>query len=286
VPRRAAHLYVRLSGIEQKERAARVTIDFKNALSGLMALLALWASVGSAQTVSADVPEYLALARELVENTAPENNRYSLGGQFISFPGDLFSSKYSVRADCSGFLLAILERAKYSTRSRMEYLPGTFRRRTRPAAEDFVYSIEMEKGFKRIRDARSIQPGDLLAHAMLNIEDQRQTGTTGHVFLIDSVPKPIEPRTPIVAGTQQFAISVIDSNEEYVGSDDSRLADPSNKIRGLGRGTIRIYVDTNGEIVGWARTFKNVKKFFSYDSRFPSDTKPRKAAIGRPIAGS
>jgi hypothetical protein len=96
----------------------------------------------------------------------------------------------------------------------------------------------------------------------------------------------MEPRTPIVAGTQQFAISVIDSNEEYVGSDDSRLADPSNKIRGLGRGTIRIYVDTNGEIVGWARTFKNVKKFFSYDSRFPSDTKPRKAAIGRPIAGS
>lgn len=252
----------------------------------VLALISFWGSSVNAQTSSADIPKYLALARELVENTKPEDNRYSLGGQSISFPGDFLSHKYSVRADCSGFLMAILDRAKYSTISRMEYQPGTFRRRTRPAAEDFVYSIEAEKGFKRIRDARKIEPGDLLAHAMLNIADQRQTGTTGHVFLIDSLPKPIEPRDPVVAGTLQFEISVIDSNEEYVGADDTRLADPSNKIKGLGRGTIRIYVDSNGELVGWARTFKTTKRFFSYDPRFPSDTKLRKAAIGRPNAGS
>lgn len=256
----------------------------RKTLWGLVASLALCSSIGNANADSTDIPKYLALARDLIENTKHEDNRYSLGSQFISFPGDLLSSKYSVRADCSGFLLAILERAGYPTQSRMEYLPGTLRRRTRPAAEDFVYSIEMEKGFERIRDARNIKPGDLLAHAMLDIGDQRQTGTTGHVFLIDSYPKPIEPRDPVVAGTRQFEISVIDSNEEYVGADDTRLAVPSSKIKGLGRGTIRIYVDPNGGLVGWARTFKTAKRFFSYDSRFPSDTKPRKAAIGRPAA--
>jgi len=225
-----------------------------------------------------------AIARELVENIKPQDNRYSLGNQFISFPGDSLS-KYSMRADCSGFLLAIFERAKYPTRHQMSFL-ASFPNRKRPAAEDFVHSIENEKGFKRIRNVEDMRPGDLLAHAMLDIEDQKQTGTTGHVFLINSLPKQIKPRKPIVEGTRQFEVSIIDSNEEYVGADDSRLTDPSNKIKGLGRGTIRIYADSSGELVGWARTFKNTARFFSYSPRFPSDTKARKAAVGRPVTGS
>jgi hypothetical protein len=255
----------------------------KKALSALVASIVFWGPSVSSQAISAELPKYVALARELVENTKPENNRYSLGSQFVSFPGDVLSSKHAVRADCSGLLLALLERAEFSTQSRMEYLPGKVKRRARPAAEDFVYSIEAEKGFVRIRDARNIKPGDLLAHAMLNVEDQRETATTGHVFLIDSAPRLIEPRAPIVAGTQQFEVSVIDSNDEYLGPDDTRLADPSNKIKGLGRGSIRIYLDLNGELVGWAKTFKTATKFYSYDPRFPSDTKARKAAVGRPI---
>jgi len=250
----------------------------------LVAALALWAPNAGAQADPAGVPRHLAIARELVEHTRPENNQYKLGSQFISFPGDP-AGKYQVRADCSGFLLAIFARAKYPTRSMMGFLPGTSRKGKRPASEDFVHSIEMEQGFRRIRDIRDIRPGDLLAHAMLDLADQKQTGTTGHVFLIDSVPKAIPPRIPVVAGTTQFEIAIIDSNEEHVGTDDTRLADPANKVKGLGRGTIRIYADADGALVGWARTFRHVKRFFSYDSRFPSDTKLRKAAIGRPVAG-
>jgi hypothetical protein len=130
-----------------------------------------------------------------------------------------------------------------------------------------------------------MKPGDLLAHAMLDKEVQKQTGTTGHVFLINSAPKPIGSKRPLVAGTRQFEVSIIDSNEEHVGSDDSRLARPSNKITGLGKGTIRLYADASGELVGWARTFPNSNRFFSYSPKFPSDTKLRKAAIGRPVAG-
>lgn len=239
-----------------------------------------------AQTAdSTDVPRHLAIARELVDNLKPEDNRYSLGSQSISFPGDLFASRYAMNADCSGFLLAIFERAKYPTQSQMDFLNAGVKRK-RPTAEDFVYSIEREKGFTRIRKVEDMKPGDLLAHAMLNKDDQRQTGTTGHVFLINSVPQPIEPRRPIVDSTRQFEVSIIDSNEEHVGADDSRLAEPTNKITGLGKGTIRLYADATGELVGWARTFPNTKRFFSYSPAFPSDTKLRKAAIGRPHAGT
>lgn len=260
----------------------------KPALALLAAALALWAPGGVAQSIPPDpggVPKHLAIARELVEHTRPEHNLYKLGSQFIRFPGDDGGRQqvHQVRADCSGFLLAIFQRAGYVTRAQMAYLPDGRQRRKRPAAEDFVHSIESEQGFRRIRDARDIRPGDLLAHAMLDPADKRQAGTTGHVFLLDSAPKAIAPRNPVVAGTTQFEVVVIDSNEEHVGADDTRLADPANKVKGLGRGTIRLYLDADGVLVGWARTFPGVKRFFSYDPRFPSDTRRRKAAVGRPV---
>jgi hypothetical protein len=231
---------------------------------------------------SEPVPKHLALARELVENIKPEDNRYRLGGFAVTFPDDVFSSKYSVNADCSGFLLSLFDRAGYGTQSRMAYLGGGIGRR-RPASEDFVYSIETGAGFRRILDVREARPGDVLAHAMLGAADKASTGSTGHVLLLNSVPRPIAPRAPVVEGTRQYEVSIIDTNEEFTGPDDTRLADPAQKVTGAGRGTLRLYADEKGELVGFARTFKATKRFFSYDPRFPSDTRLRKAAIGRPL---
>jgi hypothetical protein len=228
------------------------------------------------------VPKHLTLARELVENIKPEDNRYRLGGFAVTFPGDVFSSKYSVNADCSGFVLALFDRAGYRTQSRMSYLDGGYKRR-RPASEDFVHSIEHGAGFQRILDVREARAGDVLAHAMTDAADKLQAGTTGHVLLINSVPRPIEPLAPVVEGTQQYEVSVIDTNEEWTGPDDTRLSDPANKVKGAGRGTLRLYADAEGQLVGFARTFKGTKRFFSYSARFPSDTRLRKAAIGRPL---
>jgi hypothetical protein len=247
---------------------------------GLLLLAAICGHAGAS-----DVPRHLSIARELVANLKPADNRYVLGGRFISMPGDPGANGYAMRADCSGFLLAIFERAQYPVQAQMEFLPGS-RKRKRPAAEDFVHSIEQEKGFERVRGVQEMKPGDLLAHAMLDKADQSQTQTTGHVFLLDGAPRAIAPKAPLVNGTRQFEVSIIDSNSEHVGSDDSRRADPSNKIAGLGRGTIRLYAGAGGELVGWARTFPNVKRFFSYSPDFPSDTKRRKAAVGRPVAGA
>jgi hypothetical protein len=243
----------------------------------------LAALAGGALAEDAGVPRHLALARELVENTRPQNNLYKLGGRHLSFASDP-AGEYAVRADCSGFLLALFERAGYPTQSRMGLLPSSFRKPQRRAvAEDFVYSLEREMGYRRIRGVHEMRPGDLLAHAMLRREDQQQTGTTGHVYLLDSAPGRIPGRSPVVAGTQQYEVRVIDSNHEYTGPDDTRTRDPSNKVTGVGRGTIRLYADASGELVGWARTYEGTKRFFSYDPRFPSSTKLRKAAVGRPV---
>ena len=250
-------------------------------VAGLVALGAVARCSAAAREA---VPVHLTLARELVAQIAPENNKYVLGGQFISYPTDGVASTYAMRADCSGFLLALFDRASYSTRSSMMYLKESARR-TRHSAEDFVLSIENEAGFKRIQIIDDVRPGDLLAHAMLKVEDQMQTGTTGHVMLINSRPKLVAARKPVVAGTRQFEVSIIDSNAEHLGDDDSRLANTANTITGLGSGTIRIYGDAKGKLVGWARTFAKSDRFFSYTPRFPSspESKLQKAALGRPL---
>lgn len=248
--------------------------------SGVFYLLfAMLCLCGQSSATNSDTPpNHLVLARELVSHVAAEDNRYTLGGEFISFPGDAPDSGYAMRADCSGFLLAIFARAGYPTRSQMVYLNANGKRR-RPAAEDFVHSIEQEIGFIRIHKVEEMQPGDLLAHAMINKEDQRQTGTTGHVFLINSVPKPITPWKPFVEGTRQYEVEIIDTSLEHVGPHDTRYR--NGLASGLGKGMIRLYADVNGALVGWARTFANTNRFFSYSPSFPSDTKPRKGAIGR-----
>ena len=250
-------------------------------LAVLYLVLGLSCAAGSGSAgATAPVPRHLAIARELVERVQPEENHYRLGGELVTFPGDAPGSRYAVTADCSGFLLAIFARAGYPVRAQMSYLVKTPKRR-RPRAEDFVLSIEEGKGFIRIDRVTGIKPGDLLAHAMLDLADQQQTQTSGHVFLIDSEPRKIWAWPPVVPGTTQYEVLVIDSNGEHVGDDDTRRL--SGKSAGLGRGTIRLYANDEGELVGWARTFSGAKRFFSYDPRYPSDTKRRKAAIGRPL---
>lgn len=250
-----------------------------------LCLLALAAIAGNGSAIAADIPPHLEIARELLNNIKPEDNQYSLGESVITFPHDLFSSRYSMRADCSGFVAAIFSRAKYPVLSKMVFLNDNGRRH-KFAAEDFVLSIEQERGFTRIQKVASIQPGDVIAHRMLKMEDKQSAGTTGHVFLINGIPQLVQVRAPEIPGTVQYEVGVIDSNREFVGSDDTRLSNPAKPVYGLGAGTIRLYADeVTGELVGWARTFKNATKFFSYSARFPSDTKLRVGYIGRPMTG-
>ena len=250
------------------------------------AISTAWACLSlpiAAAGTPAETPPHLAIARELVDKVKPEDNEYKLGSQRITLPGDGPGSRHAVRADCSGFLLALFQRSGYSTRARMVFLDASPQRK-RPRAEDFVASIEQQKGFVRLGRVGELRPGDLLAHAMLDAADKSEVGTTGHVFLVDSAAARITARKPVVAGTRQFEIRVIDSNNEFLGDDDTRMADASRPHPGLGRGTIRLYADEQGQLVGWARTFRHATRFFSYDPRFPSDTRRRKAVMGRPVA--
>jgi hypothetical protein len=104
----------------------------------------------------------------------------------------------------------------------------------------------------RLADAR---PGDVAAWRKATIPE---TGTTGHVVLFDSTPKP--------AGENLFEVVVIDSTGRPH-KDDTRPAD----VTGVGRGTIYLKTDPAGRPIAFATR--------SPDGPFT----PYAIAVGRPL---
>lgn len=243
-------------------------------------IIAMFASSTSFGQVIDPIPRHLDLARELVQNVPKENNRYTHTDQ-ISFPSDVFSRGYSMNADCSGLVYSLLGRARSESLGLMIKTVGS---KKRPLSEDFALSILKEKGFERIKHIKNVRPGDIFAWEWDNFLDNKATGNTGHTMMIDSVPKKIKPRNPIIPNTEQFELWVIDSSEAIWGPDDTRNIGKDEKLQGIGRGRFRVYVTTDGAIAGFARNFKEAK-FASLTEEFKhlSQNKPRVGFIGRPI---
>ena len=231
------------------------------------------------------LPRHLALARELVRNIAPENNRYVLGGTFLRMPSDPEPPPYYANVDCSVFVGAMFGRgnAPDFLAANMAYRPdSTSTSKKWFLAEDFWYSIQHEKGFMRIDHIADIRAGDVLAYTPRSQADKQKLRSTGHVVLVNGTAEAIEARAPLVAGTRQYRVSIIDANRLATGPDDTRSLTHST---GVGMGFLRLYADENGRPVGYARPFSSTK-FISWSPDFPStdpETIPQHVAIGRAV---
>jgi hypothetical protein len=240
--------------------------------------IGVYTSLVSAADPAPAVPVHLLLARQLQENVAPIHNNYRHAEQ-ISFPSDGTSQGFTMFADCSGLVIALLDRAASPTRSLMSFPKG----RRRPYAEDFVHSIQEARGFKNITRIERIQPGDVIAWKFTLDEDKKIAKDTGHVMLIDTLPAQIENRAPFVPDTTQYELFVIDSSTMYHDPHDTRVQADGSKIKGLGRGKLRLYLSADGKIVGFANNFANAM-FQPLDPAWAhySTGKSKTGAIGRP----
>lgn len=228
---------------------------------------------------AASAPLHLTLARQLLENVAPSHNEYRHTEQ-ISLPSDRVSKGFAMYADCSGLAIALLDRAASPARSLM----AVQKPRQRPLAEDFVHSIQGAHGFQQITNIERIQPGDLIAWKFTLDSDKKIAKDTGHVMLIDTIPVKIENRAPFVPNTTQYELFVIDSSKSYHDPHDTRVQADGSKIKGLGRGKLRLYVSTDNEIVGFANNFTNAM-FQPFDPAWAqySTGKSKIGSIGRPL---
>jgi len=193
-------------------------------------------------------PRHVAQAEALVRNLAGvEDNHYGKGRRVIHWDaGDA-----SARTVCSSFVTLLLERTYGWTDDDFKTWMGA----RDPDAADYHDAVVKEKGFTRIRGIADIAPGDFIA-----IKYNDDSDDTGHVMLVDTAPEEQAATDPIIPGTTQYAVTVIDSSASGHGPTDTRARGKGVYTGGIGRGTFRLYADGDGKIAGyaWSETKKSV----------------------------
>lgn len=200
-----------------------------------------------------------------------ENNQYQRSKPEVAWRGINGASDYVSKADCSGFMSELL-RHSYSDYFTPERFKQWIREdeRKRPLAEDFHYAIANQKDFIQIKKLTQVQPGDIIAIEYPDGEDN-----TGHVLLVAETPKEITAKPPLVKGTKQWTVKVVDQSKSGHGKEDTRrIKDPEIKdiycenkddsfYCGLGEGTMRIYTyEEKDSLFGYTwSTFKNSEYF-------------------------
>ena len=202
-------------------------------------------------------------AEELVAELAPERNVYGSHPTEVVWADPAAGIPARNRSVCSSFFSHLLERVYGVTRERLAELTG----KRNPHARDYYEAIVAQRGFIRIPTVGAIRPGDVIA-----LSYPPGSGATGHVMLVDAPPTLREATAPLLAGTRQFAVVVIDSSHSVHGLADTR-GTPAQHGTGVGRGTFRLYVDSAGTIVASAWSILRGSRL--------DDVRVRKLAVGR-----
>lgn len=188
-------------------------------------------------------PAHLQWAEELVDNLALEDNEYDANPSFITWAGVNGATRYASRSYCNSFVTNLLMQAYGWTDDSIKAWFGV----RGPNAGVYTATIDAEKGFSRIETLDQILPGDIMA-----ISYPDGSSSSGHVVVVRSAPTYRAATAPIVAGTLQFAIDVVDSTRSPHGTVDTRIETDGTQHPGAGFGIMRLYTDNALNIVGHA----------------------------------
>ena len=199
------------------------------------------------------VSRHLQQAQHLVVDLkGAEENVYGGGKRHINWePGH-----YAARTVCSSFMTLLLQHT-YGWRNEDFKL---WLASTNPEADAYHDAIVEGRGFQRLGQITALRPGDVVAvkyadhHVSSNgVED------TGHVMLVSDAPQSIADAKPIISGTHQYTVGVIDSSASGHGPTDTRYHSGRGLTGGIGQGVIRLYADNAGNIMGytWSDTPKS-----------------------------
>ncbi len=144
----------------------------------------------------------------------------------------------TAKTECSSFATLLLEYSYGWTATNFVNWMG----HASPDAAIYHDTIAAQKGFKQILTVDQIHPGDFLAIVYY----PEYQSPSGHVMLVQDLPQPNNTK-PLIAGTTQWTIPVIDSSSSYHGTNDTRYHHPG----GIGYGTFRLYAKPDGTVAGY-----------------------------------
>jgi len=219
----------------------------------LAALLALPLAGLVPATAQAQADARVAAAERLVAALDLANTDYEHGHGSITWDGTVAS-----HTDCSGFIDHLLMHVD-------GYTADDFRRwfgKGRPTADRYHDAIADGHGFVAVRSIDELRSGDLIAIKYLTRHDN-----TGHVMLVAEAPRRRMPTPPLLDGTTQWSVAVIDSSESGHGDTDTRhhRGADGRDHDGLGRGVFRLYGDAHGGVAGFAWSTLKVSRFVAPD---------------------
>ncbi|EYF04099.1 hypothetical protein [Chondromyces apiculatus] len=213
-----------------------------------------------AEEASAQPALFYDWAQDLVDNVGPSNNDYGTSPFFIKWAGIGGSMQYENRTLCSNFLTALLQHAYHLSPEDIRVWTGS----TSPNALKYYQTIVAQRGFTRIQQLAELEPGDIIA-----IRYTTGTSASGHLSIVEDYPSWRASTSPMVSGTVQYEVAIMDSTERGHGEGDSRLqADGVTWNKGAGRGTMRFYADANsGVIVGHTWSLSPYSVFYNMSER-------------------
>ena len=233
-------------------RRGPLNVRVAQRIAALVFALTLRPALARAQESTAK--RHVADAERLLEQLDLSNTNYEHGVGSITWTGTVAS-----HTDCSGFIDQLLMHDD-------GYNPEQFKRWfgiRRPTAATYHDAIASAHGFTQVGTVPELQIGDVIAIKYFNRRDN-----TGHIMLVVGKPKRVNSSPPIVEGTTQWDIDIIDSSESGHGPTDTRHkhgADGKDHD-GLGRGIFRVYTNGKGEIAGFTWSTLKISKFVSPDA--------------------
>jgi len=206
--------------------------------------LVVCTSLFGGAAAAGDPPEHLMLGQDLADTVKTSTNFYG-SPAVLSWAGENGLSYSKVVAKCSTFVTELLKKS-YDVNIKSWFGSSS------PHAACYHDTIEVEDGFTLIESIDDVEPGDIVAirdlDAGCKIQDcgsYSGCSSTGHVMLVTAVPKKRTATKPLVGGTHQYTLEVLDVTSSPHGDSDSRTgANPNNSDdTGIGTGTVRLYVD-------------------------------------------
>jgi hypothetical protein len=212
---------------------------------------------------AAGLPTYLPLhlddANALVSILNKNNNLYDdddlSGNSYVNWDGS------AAWTNCSTFVSILLKHTYNWTDSDF----STWWQTTSPNAAKYHDLIQAGDRFTQIFYRSQVQAGDFIAIKYPGDPDT----ASGHMMLVAGAITARTATNPVVAGTTQYEVPVIDSSSSYHGTTDTRHPTQGGAGEGIGKGVFRIYVNASDQVVGYTWSTANGTY---YDQAAPAST--------------
>jgi hypothetical protein len=213
---------------------------------------------------------HLSWAEELVKGLRLESTSYRHKPTTVHWKGVDGAKIYESHTDCSGFLNELFKRAYGLTDEAL----AKWLLSKRPLARSYHDAITKQNQFQRVMLLKDAQPGDVIAVKYKPGDPDNTDNNTGHVLLIAKAPQPRQATEPLVRGTSQWEVTVIDQSRTGHGKTDTRHKPGGKFAPGLGQGVLRIYTHQSGTVAGYS--------WSTFSESAYHDQKDRHLVIGRP----